>query len=167
MNSWSVVFVDAVRALLDALSYVSDFDVQAFVSSLFSSADSPAKTPDETADQAILYLNRSISLVNTLKAYKPVENGTEPSTWWVSDEAFNVAKELVTQLKTELSVLDDFQLSINSLQARHNKFARKRMLFFKKLCETAINEIDSSIIEYNRFVAVRHSNYKLDRLLDK
>jgi len=86
------------------MSYVSDFDADTFVSSIFGSADILSKAPDETADQAIGYPNKCINLANELKAYKPVADGTEPSTWWVSEDTFKVADELAAQLKEQLGV---------------------------------------------------------------
>jgi len=41
------------------------------------------------------------------------------------------------------------------------------MLFFKKLCDSAIEGIDHIIIEYNQFVSDRHPDYELTRQLGK
>jgi len=165
MSQWSDTLIKSTQALIDALSYVSDFDVSTFVSSMFNSTESIHLPPDESANQAQMYLDVALELARVLSHYKPVAAVDDPRTWWTDDESFNSAKNLIKYLRTQITVLSDLQLTINSLQSDHYKFARKRMQLFKKLCEDAIDEIDHSIIDYNRFVAVSHPTYGLKRLL--
>jgi len=142
-DNWGDVFTKASLALLDALSYVDEFDKETFMSS--APADS-----QRAGKQAIEFINQASPLIKLLMRYRPkVSGATVSAVFWKTDEAFNKAKNILEFLRKTVVVLSELDKKIKSIRGVSFFTARKGLMSFKKLCLKSLNGLNSCIAWYN------------------
>ena len=161
---WSEAFIKAVQALVDALSYVDEFDKHTFMSTYFGSSENSIPQYDidsqRAGKQAKEFLDTAHKLIQTLMSYHPQASGSSvPSSWWKNDEKYKLTVELLDMLQRSIIVIHELDTSIASMRGISFSTTRQGFITFKKQCLEAVDGINNQINLYNRYV--KDVNYKL------
>jgi hypothetical protein len=160
-DNFGDLFNGAIKALLDALSYVSEFDSNTFLSSLFSvSAETKIFPEDDwsksAGKQAKEFLVKANEFITTLSSYHPrTDQGARYSDWH-DESAYKNAVHLLDMLQRTVEVIPTLKKTAETIKGISHITARQGLMTFKKECEEAIFGINNIIGSYNRYIDEEH-----------
>ena len=153
-------FNNAVSAIIDALSYIGEFDKYTFMPSLFTSTkqDSSCKDAGRYANE---YLDKAFSLIRVLSKHHPDKE--QISAWWKTKETYPKTVNLLKMLDNYVDVIPMAGLLNTPLQDLSISIiaSRNGLISFNKRCKKAIAGLNKILNSYNRYA---DENHKLNRI---
>jgi hypothetical protein len=152
-KEWEDTFIEATTSLLDALSYVDEFDGQTFMASYFGS--SPVDSGSRAAGhQALHFLNHTNSLIKILRGFRPNPNDKNSNRIiWSSAASYQKALRTLDLLQKTVVVIPKLQKTAETIPGISFTAARRGLNSFRKQCETAILDLNNIIEFYGRYSA--------------
>jgi hypothetical protein len=160
-NNFGDLFNSAIKALLDALSYVDEFDANTFLSSLFSISSETKIFPEDdwsksAGKQAKEFLDKANEFITTLLAYHPRTDQNVRYSRWHNESSYKTAVHLLDMLQRTVEVIPTLKKTAETIKGISHITARQGLMTFKKECEEAIFGINNIIGSYNRYIDVGH-----------
>jgi hypothetical protein len=157
------LFNEAVQALLDAMSYIDEFDGNTFMSSVVSSFHSSRENvfPEDdwsksAGRQAKNFLEHANSLISILMKFHPKNVSETRYSDWHDELSYKRAVGLVDLLQKTVIVIPKLKQTADTISGISFSTARQGLLSFKKQCEAAIQGLNNIINTYNRYVDDLH-----------